>query len=472
VAVETLTVDEFEVGVLAALTTAAFLLVGLPAGAWVDRVRRRGVLIAGDIGRAVLLATVPVAWWTGMLTLWQLYAVAFLHGILTVFFDVAYQSYLPHLVGRGNLVEGNSRLESVRALSHVGGPGAAGSLIQVVTAPVALLADAAALALSAVFVIRIAKREARPRRPDTHLMRDIAEGLRFVLGHRLLRSIAACTGTANLCSAATGAMLIFFLRRDLGLDAGVIGLILSVAGIGGVVGALVARRFAAWVGQGPAIWLSAGCTAPFALLFPLAEPGWRIWLAAAGGAVVAVGVVVYNVTQVSFRQAVTPDHLLGRMNATMRFLVWGTQPIGAIVGGALGSSLGARTTLVIGAVGGSLAFLAVLLSPLRTMRELPSTPTEQPHHHLSDQPGRRVERRPERPLEERPERPLEERPERPLEERPERPLEERSAGGPEDVHGATLPVHPDPVPTADAEGGVAAADDRGDAELAGDDRRV
>ncbi|MEQ4210086.1 MFS transporter [Actinopolymorpha sp. B9G3] len=393
VAVETLAVNEFEVGILTALTTAAFLLVGLPAGAWVDRMRRRRVLIAGDVGRAILLATVPAAWWAGMLTLWQLYAVALLHGILTVFFDVAYQSYLPHLVGRANLVEGNSRLESVRALSHVGGPGAAGSLIQVVTAPVALLADAVALALSAVFVVRITKREERPRRPDTHLVRDIGEGLRFVLGHRLLRSIAACTSTANLCSAATGAMVIFFLRRDLGLGAGVIGLVLSVAGIGGVVGALVARRFAAWVGQGPAIWLSVCCTAPFALLLPLAEPGWRIWLAAAGGAVFAVGVVVYNVTQVSFRQAVTPDHLLGRMNATMRFLVWGTQPIGGILGGVLGSAVGARTTLVIGAVGGSLAFLPALLSPLRTMRELPSGPENHLEDPLEVQVVERIERR-------------------------------------------------------------------------------
>ncbi|MGH3488672.1 MAG: MFS transporter [Actinopolymorphaceae bacterium] len=378
VAVETLTVSEFEVGVLAALTTAAFLLVGLPAGAWVDRMRRRRVLVAGDVGRAVLLVSVPAVWWAGALTIWHLYAVALLHGILTVFFDVAYQSYLPHLVGRANLVEGNSRLESVRALSHVGGPGVAGSLIQVVTAPVALLAEAVALALSALFVVRISKREERPHLPDTHLVRDIGEGLRFVLGHRLLRSIAACTGSANLCSAATGAMLIFFLRRDLGLEAGVIGLVLSVAGIGGVAGAFLARPFAAWVGQGPAIWLSVGCSSPFALLAPLAEPGWRVWLAAAGGGVFAVGVVVYNVTQVSFRQAVTPDRLLGRMNATMRFLVWGTQPIGAILGGVLGSVLGARTTLVIGAVGGSLAFLPVLLSPLRTMRELPSAPEDAP----------------------------------------------------------------------------------------------
>jgi MFS family permease len=378
VAVETLTVSEFEVGVLASLTTAAFLLVGLPAGAWVDRMRRRRVLVAGDVGRAILLATVPAVWWAGGLTIWHLYAVALLHGILTVFFDVAYQSYLPHLVGRANLVEGNSRLESVRALSHVGGPGVAGSLIQVVTAPVALLADAVALALSALFVVRIGKREVRPHRPDTHLARDIGEGLRFVLGHRLLRSIAACTSSANLCGAATGAMLIFFLRRDLGLDASVIGLVLSIAGIGGVTGAFLARPFAAWVGQGPAIWLSVCCTAPFALLVPLAEPGWRVWLAAAGGGVFAIGVVVYNVTQVSFRQAVTPDRLLGRMNATMRFLVWGTQPIGAILGGVLGSVLGARTTLVIGAVGGSLAFLPVLLSPLRTMRELPSAPEDAP----------------------------------------------------------------------------------------------
>ena len=378
VAIVTLGAGPFEVGLLTALETLPFLLVGLPAGAWVDRMRRRSVLIAGDVGRAVLLLTIPLAWWQDVLTIWQLYAVGFLVGVLTVFFEVAYQSYLPHLVGRDNLVEGNAKLESMRAVAQVGGPALAGQLIRLLTAPVALLVDALAMGASALFVARIRKREPKPeRRPDANLLREIGEGLRFMLGHRLLRAIAACTGSFNLFAGAYGAMLIIFLQRVVGADAGEIGLVFTITGSGGLLGAFLARRFAAWVGQGPAIWLSVAVSAPFGLLMPLvAAPGWRLWVAAAGGFVVSVGVVVYNVTQVSFRQGLTPDHLLGRMNATMRFLVWGTMPLGGLLGGVLGEWLDVRSALLIGALGTCVAFLPVFLSPLRSMRTLPTQPDE------------------------------------------------------------------------------------------------
>jgi predicted MFS family arabinose efflux permease len=316
---------------------------------------------------------VPLAWWADVLTIWQLYVVALLHGTLTVFFDVAYQSYLPHLVGRANLVEGNSKLEAVRAVSHAAGPGVAGQLIRLLTAPVALLVDAVALAASALFYLRIRKREPRPTtHPDARLLREIGEGLRFVLGHRLLRAIVTCTGTANLFSSIYAAMLVFFLRRTLGLGPGEIGLVLSIFSAGGVAGAFVARGFADWVGQGRAIWMSIAFTAPFLLLMPFAEPGWRLWVAAAASAVAAVGIVVYNITQVSFRQALTPDQMLGRMNATVRFLVWGTMPLGGLAGAFLGDWFGARTTVLIGVLGACVAFLPVYLSPLRTMRDLPT----------------------------------------------------------------------------------------------------
>jgi predicted MFS family arabinose efflux permease len=276
-------------------------------------------------------------------------------------------------VGREQLVEGNAKLESVRAVSAIAGPALGGQLVQLLTAPVALLADAASMVLSALFVLGIRKREPKPvRRTDSHLLREISEGLRFVVAQPLLRRIAMCTGWFNLCSSTTQAMLLVFLARDLGIGAGVIGLLFTVAGAGGLLGALVARRFAAWVGQGPAIWMSVAFTAPFTLLLPLAQPGWRLWAAAAGQIVFSAGVVVYNVNQLSFRQGLTPDHLLGRMNATMRFFVWGTMPIGGVLGGVLGDALGARTTVWIGAITGCLAFLPVFLSPLRSMRALPS----------------------------------------------------------------------------------------------------
>lgn len=382
VAALSLSAGEFEVGLLYSLTTAAFLLVGLPAGAWVDRLRRRSVLIAGDLGRAVLLVSVPVAWWLDLLTLPQLYVVALLHGVFTVFFDVAYQSYLPHLVGRANLVEGNSKLESMRAVSIIAGPGLGGQLIQLLTAPVALLVDAVALAGSVGFVVRIRNREPKPvRAADAHLLREIGEGLRFVLGHRLLRAIAMCTSSGNFFFAIAISMTVFFLARDLRVAEGTIGAVFAISGAGALAGAFLARRIAGWLGQGPAIWVSILATGPFALLMPFAEPGWRLWLAAAGGIVVSAGIVVYNVVQVSFRQGLTPDRLLGRMNATMRFLVWGTQPLGYLCGGALGAAFGARTALLVGGVGICLTFLPVFLSPLRRMRTLPTEPSDPDIRH-------------------------------------------------------------------------------------------
>jgi MFS family permease len=372
VAIVALAANPFEVGVLAACETAAFILVGLPAGAWVDRLRRRNVLIVGDLARALLLGSVPLAWWAGALTMPQVYVVALLTGVCTVFFDVAYQSYLPHLVGRENLVEGNSKLEAVRGVSQLSGPALAGQLIEWLTAPVAIFLDAVSFLGSAVFVLLIRKREPIPERaPDAHLGREIAEGLRFVLGNRLLRSIAMCTGTYNLFATIGITMLLVLLADGLSLSAGTIGLLMSAGAVGGLVGAFTAMRVAKWLGQGPTIWMSCAFTAPFGLLVAVVQPGWLLWLGAFGFAVSMFGGVVYNIAQVSFRQGLTPERLLGRMNATMRFLVWGTMPIGGLLSGVLGQYVGVRETVWIGMAGTCLAFLPTFFSPLRTMRELP-----------------------------------------------------------------------------------------------------
>lgn len=373
VAVTVLHATPFEVGVLAMFETLAFLVVGLPAGAWVDRMRRRMVLIWGDLGRALVLGSVPVAWVLGVLTMPQLYVVGLLSGVLTVFFDVAYQSYLPHLVGRDHLVEGNAKLEAVRGVNQIAGPTVGGLIIQWLTAPIAVALDAVSFVGSAVFVALIRKREPRPERTvDANLGREIAEGLKFVLGNRLLRSIAMCTGSSNFFSGVSGPMLILLFARHLGLPAATIGLVFSFGAIGGLIGALTGTRIARWLGQGPTIWISIGVTAPFALLLPLAQRGWLLWVAAFGFLMYWFGAVVYNITQVSFRQGLTPERLLGRMNATMRFLVWGTLPLGAFVGGVLGSVVGVRETLWIAGIGGLFAFLPVFFSPLRAMRELPT----------------------------------------------------------------------------------------------------
>jgi MFS family permease len=373
VAIVLLHATPFEVGFLSACETAAFLLVGLPAGAVVDRMRRRHVLIVGDLARALLIGSVPLAYWLDHLTIVQLYAVGLLTSVFTVFFDVAYQSYLPHLVGRDHLVEGNAKLQAVQGVTQIGGPALAGGLIQWLTGPVAIFLDALSFLASALFVGLIRKRELKPdRKPDAHLGREIREGVRFVLGNRLLRSIAMCTGTFNLFSAISGAMALVLLARVLHLSAGTIGLYFSLGSIGGLLGAFTATAIAKRVGQGQTIWISVAVTAPFGFVLPFVQRGWSLWAAAVAMAVVIFGSVVYNVAQVSFRQGLTPEHLLGRMNATMRFLVWGTMPLGGVIGGVLGQTIGIRPTLLVAAIGGVLAPLPVFLSPLRTMRELPT----------------------------------------------------------------------------------------------------
>ena len=362
----------FEVGLLTALESVAFLLVGLPAGAWVDRMRYRWVLIVNDVIRALAIGSIPLVDAFGALTIGQLFAVALVMSVTTVFFDVAYQSYLPQLVDRTLLIEGNAKLQASESVSQVAGPSIGGLLIQAISAPYAMAIDAVSFLWSASWVSAIRQRPPKPEpKPDRHLGREMKEGLSFVLGNRLLRAIAMCTGSSNLFSSIAFAVFYVLLARDLHVSAGIIGLITATSAIGGLAGSLLARRFAARVGQGPAIWLSVLIGGPMAFVAPFVQHDWTLVVLALTQVVWWGTVVVYNITQVSFRQGLCPPALLGRMNATMRFLVWGTMPLGGLIGGALGSWLGVRTTLLIAAIGASLVWLPVFLSPLRTMRELP-----------------------------------------------------------------------------------------------------
>ncbi|HEY7008138.1 MAG TPA: MFS transporter [Jatrophihabitantaceae bacterium] len=373
VAILVLHASTFEVGLLATLEMLAFLIVGLPVGAWVDRMRFRWVLIVNDVIRALALGSIPLAQLLGVLTIGQLYVVALVTGISTVFFDVAYQSYLPQLVDREALVEGNSKLQASESVAQIAGPGIGGLLIQWLSAPYAVLIDALSFLWSASWVAAIRSRPPKPeRKPDRHLGREILEGLRFVFGNRFLRAIAACTGSANLFGQIAFPVYYILLARELHLSAGVIGLFTSIAAVGGLLGSLVASRVATRLGQGPTIWISALLCAPPMFVTPFVHRNWTLVLLAAAQLFLWVAMVVYNITQVSFRQGLCPPELLGRMNATMRFLVWGTIPIGAFLGGVLGSAIGVRQTLFIAAVGSCLAFLPVFFSPLRRMRELPT----------------------------------------------------------------------------------------------------
>jgi MFS family permease len=376
VAIIILHASAFEVAALGTIEFAPFILFSLPAGVWVDRLRRRPILIAGDLGRALLLASVPIVYFAGGLTIWQLYAVGFLVGIFTVFFDVAYQSYLPSLVERGDLVEGNSKLEVSRSSAQIAGPGFAGGMIGLLTAPYAIVLDAVSFFGSALLLFGIRKQEANPSgegTPERRSMRsELAEGLRFVLGHRYLRNIAASTGTFNFFGNVSGAIILVYLVRRLHMTPGLIGLAFSLGSIGALVGALTANRIADRLGVGRTIvWAQATTVA--GILIPLApQDKYRaIPFLVAAEIVIGASIVIYNVNQLSLRQALCPERLQGRMNAVMRFLVWGTIPVGSLIGGGLASTIGLRPTIWVGVLGSMLAALPVALSPVRSVERIP-----------------------------------------------------------------------------------------------------
>jgi MFS family permease len=373
-AVRTLHATTFEVALLTAASTAAFLIVGLPAGVWVDRIRRRWVMMAADIGRLLALGSIPVAYAFGVLTLGQLIAVTLLTGILTVFFDVGYQSYLPSLVGREHLVEGNAKLTGTAEAATVAGPSVAGFLVEAVGAAYAIALDAVSFLVSALAVAGIRNREPKPKVPEgghRSVVHDMGEGLRFVFGNVLLRAIAATTATCNLFNGIATAVEVVFLVRTIHASSLVIGLMFSLGGLGGVLGALAAGPIARRFGGARATIIGLSFEVGVVLV-PLSQPGLRVLLFGFGMMASGFAAVVYNVNQVSFRQHLCPDRLLGRMNATMRFVVWGVLPIGALIGGVLGTALGLRTTLWIASIGEILAIGWLLASPMRTMRDFPT----------------------------------------------------------------------------------------------------
>lgn len=366
----------FEVAMLSAASSLAFLLIALQAGAWVDRRRKRPILVWADVGRAVVIATVPIAYAFDALSIWQLYAVAMISSVLTVFFDVSYQAFLPFLVRKDQLVEANAKLSSTGEVARFLGPAMGGALVSAVGAPLAVILDAASFVASGAATAAVHDTEPQPaaRPAGTRLRDEIAEGLHFVTRHPILKRVVACTGTFNFFSNMYGAVEVVFLVRHLHASPGTIGLVFSIAAIGGIIGALTANALARWLGSARIVWVSLVVTAPLGFAGPLAFPGWGVALMGVAAAAMGFGSLVYNVAQVSYRQAICPPHLLGRMNAAVRFIVWGTMPVGALAGGLLGSSIGVRGTLIVAAAGMLLSAGWVIASPLFGLRDFPEEP--------------------------------------------------------------------------------------------------
>ena len=366
----------FEVGLIGASSTLAFAVIGLPAGAWVDTLRRRPILIASDLVRMVLLATIPLAAVFGMLSVAHLVVVSLLAGFARVFFDVAYQSYVPSVIGRDRVLAGNSAMETIRASGQVVGPGLGGILVTLLGAASVVLIQAVTFAVSAVSIVGIRRREAAVPVPAARprLRSQIREGLAFVGRNRILRATAITSAASNFSFAIASAVSFIFLARTLDLSPAVIGIIVAAGSVTVMLGAALTPRLSRRFGSARIIWLSLAVTGPITLLSPLAQPGWMVVLIFVGMAAGEFGQIIYAVTNVSLRQRLCPDRMLGRVTATMRFLIMGLFPLGALLGGVLGELLGARPTLwVAGAI--------IVLSPLplvlalrrtRDVEELPS----------------------------------------------------------------------------------------------------
>lgn len=369
-----------EMGVLTAMNSVPWLVGGFMAGAVVDRRDRRPILISTDLARAALLSLIPLAWLFGALNMPLLYLVAVLVGACSLFFDVAYQAFLPSLVDRDRLVEGNSSLELSRSAAEVAGPTLAGGLLQLLKGPVAIAIDALSFLASAALVARIRTKEPPRARDATAnpFLADALGGLREVGRNPSIRALAFGSASIGLFNAMLEAVWLLYLTRSIGMQPGVIGLVFSAGGIGFVIGALLPGRVARRFGIGPSIALSIVVIGLSDLALPLA--GHNLWLVipavALGQFCFGLGLTIYRVAQTSLRQSLVPPALIGRVGGTLHTLSAGTVPLGALLGGILGQTIGLRSTLVLAAVLEAATALWILWSPIWSIRTIDMVPGE------------------------------------------------------------------------------------------------
>jgi MFS family permease len=376
-AILVLDASAFQVAALTTVEWLPWLLFSLPAGVWVDRLPRRPVLVVTDVGRAAALISIPIAYAFDALTLGQLYVVGFVAGTLTVFFELGYTAYLPALVERSQLAEGNAKVEITRSAAQLGGPGLAGQLVQLFGAPVAILADAISFVASALFLATIRRREEpRPRAEDTRLRTELAEGIRFVLGHPFMRPSMYFVATVNLFYNIMFGVFLVYAVRSLGFDAARVGLMFTLGNIGVLAGALLATRIGRVIGVGPTMVGTAFMLGWPLLFVPVVDGSYAFPVLVAVLAVTGFSGVVANVVGVALFQATTPDRLQGRAAGARRLVNLGAVPVGSFVGGIMATTIGLHETLWIGAIGATVAFLPLFFSPVRKLREVPDAPAE------------------------------------------------------------------------------------------------
>lgn len=363
-----------EMGLLRAFGTVPILLFSLIVGVWIDRARRRPVLVASNLGRALFLGFVPALALAGVLRIEHLYAIAFLVGIFEVTFIVAYQAYVPALVQREALLAANSRLEMSNSASQIGGPAAAGVLVSLVTAPIAILVDVLSFLAAAVALAWIRRPEPEPVRRPRALGRELREGFAGLLGHPILRPVVLMTSVGLLAYSIYLSLIVLFHVRALGLDSIGVGIVFAIGAVGALIGAALAPTLAGVIGIGRSLQLALVLAGSGLLVTSQAggPPALAMAVAATGQFALLFGASLFNVNGPALRAAVTPAHLLGRVNATYRFLVWGMFPLGALLGGAIGEAFGLRAPLFVGAFLCAAALAGFVRSPVSRMRQAPS----------------------------------------------------------------------------------------------------
>ncbi len=379
-AILTLRASVLQVGVLNAARYAPVVVFSLLAGVWLDGRRRRPTLIASDLACAVLIGLIPVASVLGVLSIWLLYVIAFLAGVPQVFFDIGSLSYLPGLVQRRHLAEANSRMQISYSVAAIAGPSLAGLLVGMLTAPVTLAVDAVSYLLSMAMLLTIRRPETSPR-PDARplsVVSSTAEGLRAVFGSRVLRSLLLQSCTFNFCYNALITIFMVYAIRRVGLSSSQLGFVIGAGAVAAFVGAVLANRVTAALGLGRVLLGTTlgACLSPLLLLIPQGSAPPDLVILGASQAVYGASVIVYNVASVTLRQVVTPNRLLARMNGSYRLLLFGTGPLGAITGGALGSALGLRQALVIAGIALTTPIIWIPFSPAFRLEEMPSGPDE------------------------------------------------------------------------------------------------
>lgn len=376
IAVVVLDLSESQIGLLYAMDQIALVMFGLLVGVWVDRLRDKPIIVASEILRGVVMLSVPVAWALDALTVWHVFAAMFLLGLTSVFFDVAQTSYVPRLIDNKSLAGGNSRIQGIRSASDTGGPLAAGPLVSVLTAPVAIVVAVVSFVVSAFSVARIQYREDEPEKPaKPHLGAEVVQGVKFIFRDPMLRGILLVSAWCNLSVGAFQAMLMVFLIREAGQSSEVAGFVLAGSGVGGVLGAMLVGRVSKRLGVGPTAIAGLALSGPGMAIVAASGPGWGAAAAFAGQVVYVAAIVVFNVNVVSYRQAVTPDDMQGRVGATQRVICWAGLAVGSIVGGFTGDLLSARVALLIAAAMLFAGFLPLLRTPLRRLHEIPEEDT-------------------------------------------------------------------------------------------------